>query len=222
MPIYLSPDTPGRTDGERFFALSSELMCIIDFDGYLQHLNPAWEILGFTLAELLQTPFSGLVHPEDQVTLAALQRMISGTDTTSFENRCRCKDGSYKWFSWKIKTSVAEKRLYAVACDLTKHKQMEETWRSHQTAQAQVQELELNRLKDECLSTISHDLQAPVANIKMVVQLLAIALGQEQALRSEVLPATQESQIARYLQILHYECDHAINLIDDLIKSRAT
>ncbi len=196
---------------ERFFTLSSELMCIVGFDGYFQHLNPAWDILGFTQAELLQTPFIEFVHPKDQITLRTLQRQVSGTDTNAFENRCRCKDGSYKRFSWRVKASMAEQRLYAVARDLTEYKQMEETWRSQQTAQAQ--ELE-NRFND--VLTTCHDLRAPVANMKMATQLLAIAL-ERQVPRSGVMPAAQESQIARYLQILDYECDREIKLIDNLL-----
>ena len=34
---------------ERFFALSIDLLCFLDFNGYFKRLNPAWErTLGFT------------------------------------------------------------------------------------------------------------------------------------------------------------------------------
>jgi len=80
----------------------------------------------------------------------------------------------------------------------------------YRSAQAQVQELEqLNQMKDDFLSTVSHELRAPMANIKMSVQLLAIQL--------EHLVASAESPIHRYVKILQDECDREINLINDLL-----
>lgn len=91
--------------------------------------------------------------------------------------------------------------------------------RLYQAAQTQVAELEkLNRLKDDFLSTVSHELRTPVANMKMAIQMLAIALNGEHSLIAELSkPPTQRSKVARYFHILHNECDREINLINDLL-----
>ncbi|HEY9661779.1 MAG TPA: HAMP domain-containing sensor histidine kinase, partial [Allocoleopsis sp.] len=48
----------------------------------------------------------------------------------------------------------------------------------YQAAQVQVEELEkLNRLKDDFLNTISHELRTPMSSIKMSIQLLEILLN---------------------------------------------
>src|SRR3982751_2173826 len=51
----------------RFFTTSLDLLCIADFAGYFQRLNPAWErTLGLTVEELSAQPFLDFVHPDDR------------------------------------------------------------------------------------------------------------------------------------------------------------
>jgi len=51
--------------------------------------------------EILATPFLELIHPDDrESTQAEVEALYSGRDTIQFENRFRCKDGSYRWILW--------------------------------------------------------------------------------------------------------------------------
>ena len=84
--------------------------------------------------------------------------------------------------------------------------------RLFQAAQAQVKELEqLNRLKDDFLSTVSHELRTPMANIKMAIQMLDIIL------RDLGMFKTQANPLDRYFRVLKDECQREITLIDDLL-----
>ncbi|MEP0753663.1 GAF domain-containing protein [Trichocoleus sp. Lan] len=91
--------------------------------------------------------------------------------------------------------------------------------RLHQAARSQVEELEkLNRLKDDFLNTVPHELRTPVSNMKMAIQMLSIALNRDYALFAEMgKPREQQSKVARYFQILQNECEREIRLIDDLL-----
>ncbi len=91
--------------------------------------------------------------------------------------------------------------------------------RLYEAATAQVKELQqLARLKDEFLSTVSHELRTPLANMKMAIQMLAIALNQERPFFSDLAqPEAERSKVARYFHILRDECDREIILIDDLL-----
>jgi PAS domain S-box-containing protein len=81
--------------------------------------------------------------------------------------------------------------------------------RLYQEVQTQVRELaRLNSLKDDFLSTVSHELRAPMANIKMASQMLEILF--------ESLNITDE-RVSRYFQILNDECQREIELINDLL-----
>lgn len=108
----------------RFFAVSQEMLSVVGFDGYFKSLNLAWEkTLDYTLAELLVKPLIESVHPDDrQATQAEVDRLISGGDDTNFQNRYLCKDGSYRWFSWSVTTSIQDRLFYCSARDITERK----------------------------------------------------------------------------------------------------
>jgi signal transduction histidine kinase/FixJ family two-component response regulator len=102
--------------------------------------------------------------------------------------------------------------------------------RLFQRSQAQVAELErLSQLKDDFLSTVSHELRSPLANIKMAIQMLEVTLTEEPyALVSEAVPKTELTPNAflannlannkgRYLQILKDECQREISLVTNLL-----
>jgi PAS domain S-box-containing protein len=127
--------TDERTDTERsralearFFDLSIDLLCFLDFSGYFKRLNPAWEAaLGFTRAELMARPFIEFVHPDDRDrTLNQNRAVRGGGQALAFENRYVCKDGSYRWLRWNSTPDRERNVIYAVARDVTEWKRAEE------------------------------------------------------------------------------------------------
>jgi PAS domain S-box-containing protein len=119
-------EEPERVD-DRFFALSIDMLCIAHFSGYFKRLNPAWEkTLGFTREELQSKKMFDFVHPEDRErTLEQNQKVRSGGQALAFENRYRCKDGSYKWLLWSATADLDHQVIYSVARDITERKQAE-------------------------------------------------------------------------------------------------
>jgi PAS domain S-box-containing protein len=124
MLIDVTDRKRAEIERERFFTLSPDLLCIVGADGYFQRLNPAFEkTLGYTEAEAHAQPFIEFVHPDDRAaTLAVAAQVQGGTPLHNFENRYRCKDGSYRWIDWVATPYPAEGTRYAVGRDITERK----------------------------------------------------------------------------------------------------
>lgn len=116
---------------DRFFDLSSDMLCTAGLDGYLKRVNASWErVLGFTAAEMCAEPFLSFVHPDDrQATVEAVSVLSRGQPVFHFVNRYRSKDGTYRCIEWMSAYDPAQELIYAVARDVTNRVQIEEELR---------------------------------------------------------------------------------------------
>lgn len=112
---------------DKFFNMSLDMM-IIASDKFIK-INPSvTKTLGYSEGELLSKPFLDFVYQDDiEITLNEVKKLQSGALTINFENRYICKDGSLKWILWSTSPDVSTGLLYAVAKDITKQKENEES-----------------------------------------------------------------------------------------------
>ncbi|MBW1913872.1 MAG: PAS domain S-box protein [Deltaproteobacteria bacterium] len=112
----------------RLFNITIDMLSIADIDGCFRFVNQAWETtLGFKKEELLGKPYTDFIHPDDIAsTLAEGEKLFQGMCTLYFENRYRCKDGSYKWLAWTSSPDPEKGITFSVARDITEKKRMED------------------------------------------------------------------------------------------------
>src|SRR5215471_5723666 len=124
------PLRPTTLDNEvtEVLDLALDLICVAGLDGYFKRVNRAWtDILGYTKEELLNQPWINLVHSDDQqATIAEAAKVFQGYKTLRFRNRCRSKDGSFRWIVWTAAAPADGQFFYATGRDVTEIKRDED------------------------------------------------------------------------------------------------
>lgn len=160
---------------DRIWNVSQDLLLVADFDGVWRSINPAWtKILGWTEQELLNKTSEWLEHPDDhRRTLAELRHLTRGRPTIRYENRFRCKDGSYRWLSW---TAVPdESQIYAVARDVTAERAAAERLKATEEALRQSHKMEA---VGQLTGGIAHDFNNLLTGIVGSMELMKTRLNQ--------------------------------------------
>jgi diguanylate cyclase (GGDEF)-like protein/PAS domain S-box-containing protein len=121
--VYKVGSERGRLSHEirQFWKLTSEMLCVMDGEGHLRRVNPAWTaLLGRSEGDLIESRLSDLVHPEDRAdTESALHHLAQGVTSVTFEARLRSGDAEWHWLRWNAAPSDDRRALHAVASDVT-------------------------------------------------------------------------------------------------------
>ncbi|MEA5577914.1 PAS domain-containing protein [Anabaena sp. UHCC 0451] len=116
---------PIESISEAIFYSSCDLLCFTGLDSCFQRVNRAFsKTLGYSSDELVTYPLIDFIHPDDQTaTKAEIKKLNTVISSTDFENRYRCKDGSYKWLSWTATLIIKTNSVYFVGRNISNYKQ---------------------------------------------------------------------------------------------------
>jgi PAS domain S-box-containing protein len=139
-----------EAERDRFFTLAQDMLCVANTEGYFRRVNPAFTAtLGWSAEELLARQFIEFIHPDDRAaTLREVEKLAGGQPTLNFENRYRCKDGTWKLLAWRS-TPQPDGTVYATARDVTRQHEAEEALRRSEESLA----VTLNSIGDAVLAT---------------------------------------------------------------------
>ena len=193
-----------EAERERFFALSPDLMCILDTTtGHFLNTNGAFaRLLDYTPDELRGMMWLELIHPESRSEGEALQQQLQqGKELRDWQVRCRSKSGAYLWMDWSI--APTEDRCYATARDIGDRLEMEAERRAYEERLNNSQRLESLGL---LAGGIAHDFNNLLTSMLGNIDLLRLDLdpthpGQESVEQLE-LASRQATDLCK--QMLAY------------------
>ncbi len=119
--------TVAEYERSQFFNVASDILLTSNNDGRIGKVSNACErVLGWTAEEMVSSPLSTLLHPDDlERTLATSEIFARGEELIDFENRYRHKDGTYRWLSWRGRRDEGTGLVYCSAVDVTNRKAIE-------------------------------------------------------------------------------------------------
>ena len=121
-----SANVPTQVDATRlepFFKVPGVLFCLIGPSGDLLETSPSWShLLGYDPEDLKEINLLELMHPEDSdQTLGEEPWIDRPSAEDGFTNRCRHKNGSYRWVRWHTEHRADSAVTYAIGVDVTNH-----------------------------------------------------------------------------------------------------
>jgi PAS domain S-box-containing protein len=132
---YAAQRAAAEQERDRLFALSVDVLCVLDGDGIFQRVNPAFVHMFGQRSE--HTALADLVHSEDKQQVVRVLTEVAAqplSATRQLETRCQHQDGHFCWLSWSLRSELvgATRRnrlgllLYAVAHDVTERRLAEQ------------------------------------------------------------------------------------------------
>ncbi len=153
-----------------------DVICTIDQTGRFTKVSQACEALwGYKPDELLGMRLSALVPPEDAESIGqTIKEIANGKAQNSFESQIRCNDGSFLDMSWSARWYAPDSSFFCVAHDVSQRKEVE-------------------RLRKEFVSMVSHDLRTPLTSVSSCLALIQAGIfGDINESGRELLTETDE------------------------------
>ncbi|MEN9565846.1 MAG: hypothetical protein RLZZ69_1042, partial [Cyanobacteriota bacterium] len=182
-------------------------------EGTILDVNQRWlDFTGCSLEQIQTLGWQTVVHPEDAPHLNQQWALAIQSNNAYYqaEGRMRRSDGTYRWHLHQARAQTNDRgqivKWFGTATDIEAQKQLEIErdrvleWETTARGEAE----RANRIKDEFLAIVSHELRSPLNPI----------LGWSQLLQTQNF---DQSRMAQGLEIIERNAKLQSQLIDDLL-----
>ncbi|AOW10854.1 PAS domain S-box protein [Flavobacterium gilvum] len=113
---------------EFFTRESSDFICVTDLNIYLKEFNLVFiKKLGYSKRELLVNSYTKLFYPDDlKKSQEALQKLLEGSTSVTFENRIVTKKGELLSVQWTSIINPERNLIYSIGRDITEIRNIQE------------------------------------------------------------------------------------------------
>ena len=188
-----------------------DLICLHNLDTTFEYISPSIKKLtGYTPEELIGEFPMNFVHPKD---LATIQKSYGSfitekeDDNAHVEARFKNKKGDYIWFEIKAKIVKEDGKpvsFQTSARDITQKKEVQ-----YAMKKALAQERELNELRTNLVSTISHEFRTPMTTIRTSAELIEMYIEGHNFVHS--------AQLQKRINTITEEIDRIVELMNAVL-----
>lgn len=169
---------------------ATEVICSLTAEGNFTSVNPATTGVWLRNPEdLIGKHFSTVVHESDAEGMRkALAAIVTATSAGQFENRIVRGDGTIANMMWLVRWDNAHRVLFCVTHDISQRK-------------------ELERMKSEFMSMVSHDVRTPLSSMKSILTLLSVEAYGEVNSEGKARISSTERDVDKVLLLINNMLD---------------
>ena len=196
-----------KSDLEYFFEISVDLMAIIGKDNKVKKVNNCCsDVLGWSETELLLYEWSFFVYEDDiSKVIKCMRDKNTVNGIRGLEVRFKCKNGDFRWIECNCKY-IEEKEVYIMtARDITEAKLIREEKIAYEKA------IELESIKSEFFSNISHEFKTPLNIILATMQVI------NKNIENRNIVASNDVTLDKYMNSIRQNCYRLLRLVNNII-----
>ncbi|MBP6424096.1 MAG: PAS domain-containing sensor histidine kinase [Flavobacterium sp.] len=188
-----------------------DLVCLHNLDTTFEYISPSIvKLMGYTSEELIGELPMNFVHPNDLLLIQnSFGSFISEEEDENahVEARFRNKKGDYVWF--EIKATIVKENgkpisFQTSARNITQQKEVQ-----YAMKKALAQERELNELRTNLVSTISHEFRTPMTTIRTSAELIEMYIEGHNFVHS--------TQLQKRINTITEEIDRIVELMNAVL-----
>ena len=186
-----------------------DLVCLHDLDTSFRYVSPSIEkLLGYTPEELIGKLPMEFVHPEDiEILKNSIDKCITEVESITAQIRFKNKEGEYFWFESKailVHEDGIPISFQTSTRDITQRKRAEKIIEN-----TLIRERELNELRINLISTVSHEFRTPMTTIRTSAELISMYLENQNVING--------NRIQKRVSIITEEIDRIIELMNAVL-----
>ena len=196
-----------KSDLEYFFEVSLDFMAIVGRDGNFKKVSKyCSKALGWNEDEFLEHEWHNFVHKDDlKIILDVISSKNINYGVKGLEFRFRCKDNTYIWIECSCRFIEEDNIYILIARDITEEKKIKEEKIAYEKA------MELESMKSQFFSNISHEFKTPLNIILATMQVI------NKNIESKNIKATDEENLNKYMNSIRQNCYRLLRLVNNII-----
>ena len=153
---------------EYLFEIAIDIIAIIGTDSKIKRVSKSCnEILGWNEKEVISVEWSNFIHQDDLLRILGYKKTSNIKDEIKgLEFKVKCKDENYKLLKGNFKYIEEDKVYIVIAKDISEKQKILDEKLAYERA------IELEGIKNEFFSNISHEFKTPLNIILATMQLI--------------------------------------------------